>query len=328
MSIFEGIWIPLVTPFRNGKPDLDRAQQLALKLLDAGTHGLVVCGTTGEAAALSEKEQTLMLAAILEVVQGACPVLMGIGGSDTRALAEKVARLDGQQSAGFLVSAPCYVRPSQEGIRLHFEAIAQATGDPIVLYNIPSRTGVNIDTGTVIALQQQANIVAIKECGGNLAQMAELVQHTRLKILCGDDALLFHALCLGGHGAISAAAHIRPELFVRLYELTRAGEIASARALFYQLLPLIQLLFSEPNPAPLKAALAMQGYIQEELRLPMTPMSKTGRARLAAALDQLMAIPGIKTLVETGYRQNTRDRLIEAGARNISLANHREPQNT
>ncbi|MES2106135.1 MAG: 4-hydroxy-tetrahydrodipicolinate synthase [Pseudomonadota bacterium] len=286
MTLFEGIWIPLVTPFRNGEPDLDRAQQLALTMMDAGVHGLVVCGTTGEAATLSEQEQERVLSAVLEAAQGSCPVLMGISGSDTQALAEKVARLDSHKSAGFLVSAPSYVRPSQEGIRLHMQAIAQATADPIVLYNIPSRTGVNIDVGTVIALEQHANVVAIKECGGNLAQMAELINHTRLKVLCGDDALLFHSLCLGGHGAISAAAHIRPDLFVQLFELVRNGELASARTLFNHLLPLIQLLFSESNPAPVKAALAMQGRLQEELRLPMTPMSKTRRASLAHALEK------------------------------------------
>ncbi|GGC94096.1 4-hydroxy-tetrahydrodipicolinate synthase [Undibacterium terreum] len=294
MRNIEGIWVPLVTPFRNGQLDLDKAQRLARKLISAGVHGLVVCGTTGEAATLSEQEQQLLLAAVAEAAQDSCPVLMGISGSDTRALAEKVKRLNSSRCAGFLVSAPSYVRPSQEGIRLHFEAIAQASDAPVVLYNIPSRTGVNIELATVVALQAQPNIVAIKECGGNLAQMLELVHHTRLQVLCGDDALLFHSLCLGGHGAISAAAHIRPELFVQLYELARAGRMDSARVLFGQMLPLIQLMFSEPNPAPVKAALAMQGQLQEELRLPMTPMSKPGRARLAAALEKLMAVDGME----------------------------------
>ena len=299
MSIFEGIWIPLVTPFRNGQIDLNKAQQLALSMLDAGVHGLVVCGTTGEAATLTEDEQSRLLAAILEVVQNTCPVLMGISGSDTRALAERVSRLDKECPAGFLVSAPSYVRPSQEGIRLHFDMIAQATDSAIVLYNIPSRTGVNIDLNTVIALERHANVIAIKECGGNLTQMAELINRSGLQVLCGDDAMLFHTLCLGGHGAISAAAHIRPDLFVQLFELTRTGDIASARALFNQLLPIIQLLFSEPNPAPVKAALAMLGQIQEELRVPMTPMSKPGRGKLSDALVTLMALPKVQKSVAT-----------------------------
>jgi 4-hydroxy-tetrahydrodipicolinate synthase len=294
MSIFEGIWIPLVTPFKNGQVDLNTAQQLALSMLDAGVHGLVVCGTTGEAATLSEGEQSRLLAAILEVVQSTCPVLMGISGSDTRMLADKVSRLDRECPAGFLVSAPSYVRPSQEGIRLHFDAIANATDNAIVLYNIPSRTGVNIELNTVIALERHPNIIAIKECGGNLTQMAELINRSGLQVFCGDDAMLFHTLCLGGHGAISAAAHIRPDLFVQLFELTRAGDIASARALFNQLLPIIQLLFSEPNPAPVKAALAMLGQVQEELRVPMTPMSKPGRGKLSDALVTLMTLPKVQ----------------------------------
>ncbi|MDB5766565.1 MAG: dapA2 [Collimonas fungivorans] len=291
MSIFEGIWVPLVTPFRQGKLDLYGAQQLALNLSAAGVHGLVVCGTTGEAATLSEHEQEKMLCSVMEAVQERCPVAMGISGSDTRAVTEKIERLNALRPAAFLVSAPSYVRPSQEGIRLHFEALAAVAESPLILYNIPARTGVNIDVATVSALEQHANIVAIKESSGNLAQTMELINRTDLRILCGDDTLLFNTLCLGGHGAISAAAHIRPDLFVHLFELVRAAQLGSARALFKQLLPMIQLLFSEPNPGPVKAALAMQGQIQDELRLPMTRMSAAGRVKLARALEKLMTVP-------------------------------------
>jgi len=282
MPTFEGIWVPLVTPFRQGKLDLYSAQQLALSLSAAGVHGLVACGTTGEAATLTEHEQDRMLCGVMEAVQDRCPVVMGVSGSDTRVVAEKIARLNSLLPAGFLVSAPSYVRPSQEGIRLHFEAVANAAESPVILYNIPARTGVNIDVATVIALERHANIVAVKECGGNLAQTMELINHTDLNI---------NTLCLGGHGAISAAAHIRPDLFVHLFELVRAGQIGPARTLFKQLLPMIQLLFSEPNPGPVKAALAMQGQMQDELRLPMTPMSTPGRLKLAKALEKLKAIP-------------------------------------
>ncbi|MFZ6655127.1 4-hydroxy-tetrahydrodipicolinate synthase [Undibacterium sp. TJN19] len=291
MSTYEGIWVPLVTPFKQGKIDFDTAQQLAIRLMASGVHGLVVCGTTGEAATLNENEQSLLLAAILEVTAGSCPVLMGISGSDTQVLTEKVMRFSHQAQTGFLVSAPSYVRPSQEGIRQHFEALARATEKAIVLYNIPARTGVNIDLGTVIALQQQRNIVAIKECGGTLTQIRGLINCTHLQVMCGDDAMLFDALCVGGHAAISAAAHVRPDLFVHLYELMHTGHTREAGALFNQLLPLIQLLFSESNPAPLKAALAMQGQLREELRLPMTPMSAEGKTRLAREQEKVMAIP-------------------------------------
>ena len=295
MSIFEGIWVPLVTPFHHGEIDFDQAQQLAIMYRNAGVHGLVVCGTTGEAASLSEKEQEQLLMEILEAVQGTCPVLMGISGSDTRHLAEKVKRYQQANLKGFLVSAPSYVKPSQEGIAQHLSAIAQATKRDIVLYNIPSRTGVNIELNTVLRMRKHANVVAIKECGGNLHHMADLINLSELQVLCGDDALLFHSLCLGGHGAISAAAHIRPDLFVHLYDLCRKGEIVAARALFHQLLPLIQMLFSEPNPAPVKAALAMSGLIREELRLPMTTMSRQGKAKLSEILLSLMSIPDART---------------------------------
>ncbi|SFA90497.1 4-hydroxy-tetrahydrodipicolinate synthase [Collimonas sp. OK607] len=290
MSTFEGIWVPLVTPFRQGKLDLYSAQQLALRLSTAGVHGLVVCGTTGEATTLNEHEQDRMLSGVMEAVQTRCPVVMGVSGSDTRLVTEKIVRLNALRPAGFLVSAPSYVRPSQEGIRMHFEAVATAAESPVILYNIPARTGVNIDVATVAALEQHANIVAIKESSGNLMQTMELISRTNLNLLCGDDAMLFNTLCLGGHGAVSAAAHIRPDLFVHLFELVRAGQIDPARALFKQLLPTIQLLFSEPNPGPVKAALAMQGEIQDELRLPMTRMTAAGRVKLAKTLEKLMTI--------------------------------------
>jgi 4-hydroxy-tetrahydrodipicolinate synthase len=215
----------------------------------------------------------------------------GIGGSDTRAVVEKVARYHQYESAGFLISPPSYVRPSQRGILLHFQAISSATDRPIILYNIPARTGVNIEQATVMALSNDPNFVAIKQCGGSIAQVADLINDRLLKVLCGDDALIFAALCVGGHGAISAAAHIRPDLYVHMFDLVRAGQHEHARAVFNALLPLIRLLFAEPNPGPVKAALALQGRICEELRLPMTPISRIGKDNLAGTLEQVMALP-------------------------------------
>lgn len=291
MSSFEGIWIPIVTPFRNGSVDLDAAQRLAVDFADSGVHGLVVCGTTGEAAALNEDEQAAMLCAVHEAVGSRCPVVMGIGGSDTRAAVEKAGRYNQYDVAGFLISPPSYVRPSQQGILLHFQAISAATDRPIILYNIPARTGVDIETETIMSLSADPHFVAIKNCGGNLSQLTDLINTTSLKVLCGDDALLFPTLCLGGHGAISAAAHIRPDLYVDIFDLVRSGKVKQARAVFNAMLPLIRILFSEPNPGPLKAALAMQGRIREELRLPMTPISRTGREKLASVMEQVMTLP-------------------------------------
>ncbi len=290
MSIYEGIWVPLVTPLHQGKPDLDKVQQLATHLIESGIHGLVVCGTTGEAATLNEQEQAHLLSAILEVAKNTCPVLMGINGSNTHMLSEQVGRYENQHLTGFLVSAPSYLRPSQEGLRLHFDAIATATDRAVVLYNIPSRTGVNIDLSTVIALERHANVVAIKDSSGNMTQMMGLVNCTDLKVMCGDDALLLDTLNMGVQGAISAAAHVRPDLFVHLFELVRANHHVQAQALFEELRPLIRPLFSESNPAPVKAALTLQGWIREELRLPMTPMSLAGKIKLATELEKLASL--------------------------------------
>lgn len=295
---FRGIWVPLATPMGHGEIDLPRLQTLADRLIAGGAHGLVVCGTTGEASQLDLAEQSAVLSAVLETAHRRCPVLMGVGGSDTHSAAAKVREFDDTELAGYLVATPAYVRPSQEGLLRHFETIADATGRPIVLYNVPARTGVNLELATARTLAQRPQFAAIKEAGGSLRRMEELVRHTPLAMLCGDDALLFAALCAGGQGAISASAHIRVDLFVQVYDLVHAGHLAEAMTVFDHLLPVIRLLFSEPNPAPLKAALAMQGLLRDELRLPMTPASDNCRTQLAAALAALDAIPAYHSLEE------------------------------
>lgn len=291
MSTFKGIWVPVVTPFHNGAINFDAAQCLAADLVNDGVHGIVACGTTGEAAALDDHEQAALLCAVMEAVGTRCPVLMGVSGSNTRVVAEKIASFNHYEPAGFLLSPPSYVRPSQQGILLHFQAVAARTDLPIVIYNIPARTGVNMAAETVIALAADPHFVAIKESSGNVAQLAEIINSKSLKVLSGDDALFLTTLKLGGHGAISAAAHIRPDLFVGIHELMKLGEVEQATTIFNALLPLIQILFSEPNPGPIKAALAMQGKIQQNLRLPMTVMSTSGQEKLALALEQVMALP-------------------------------------
>jgi 4-hydroxy-tetrahydrodipicolinate synthase len=290
-TCLHGIWVPLATPMLHGELDLSRLQRLAERVIDDGAHGLVVCGTTGEAPQLDWSEQSAALAAVLEVARKRCPVLMGIGGSDTFAAASRVLEFDDAELAGYLVSTPSYVRPSQEGLLRHFETIADATGRPIVLYNVPARTGVHLELATARRLAERPQFAAIKEAGGSLRQMTALVQHTPLSVLCGDDVLLFAALCGGAHGAISASAHIRTDLYVQLFDLVRAQRLDEARTLAAALLPMMQLLFSEPNPAPLKAALSMQGLLRDELRLPMVPATTACKQQLAAALETLDALP-------------------------------------
>jgi 4-hydroxy-tetrahydrodipicolinate synthase len=287
MTSFEGIWVPLVTPFRDGAVDHDAAHRLAAHYA-ARVHGLIVCGTTGEAATLSGEEQERLLETVTKAAGPRCPVAMGLAGNDTAAVAAAARQLE-TRAAAFLVTAPYYVRPSRDGIRRHFETVAGATRRPIILYNIPYRTGVNIDVATVRALAANPQFVAIKESGGDLPQLMDLLRDTPLKVLCGEDHLILAACALGAHGAIAAAAHVRPDLFVAMYEQLRAGALPAARALHNRLLPVVRLLFSEPNPGPIKAALAAQGWIADELRLPMTPASAACRAQLQMALAVLAA---------------------------------------
>lgn len=283
----EGIWIPLITPFHHGAVDLPAIQKLANQYVDAGIHGLIVGGTTGEPATLSDAEQDAVLDAVLEAVGSRCPVMAGLNGNDTQSLLTRLPALEARPIAGLLSVVPYYTRPSQTGLCAHFSAIAQATALPIVLYNIPYRTGVNLELATVQALSNHSNIIGIKESGGNMHQLMDLIEHTRLSVLSGEDHLIFTTLALGGQGAISAAAHLWPEHYVRLYDAARAGDWETARHLARRLRPLVEMLFSEPNPGPIKAVLARNGWISEELRLPMTPVSENCREKLVECYEKL-----------------------------------------
>ena len=289
---FGGIWIPLVTPFTGlgAQLDLPAAQKLANYYVEAGVAGLVVCGTTGEAATLSQTEQDSLLTAVLEAVRGRCGVMMGVAGSDTEAMARRIRQFDSYDLAGLLISPPSYVKPSQHGIVAHYERLAQATRHPIMLYNIPSRTGVNLEISTVAKLAATGRFPAIKESTGNIPQLINLIETASIDVLSGDDSLLLVTLLLGGTGGVCASAHVRPDLFVALVRYVKQGRIADAQALSRQLQPLIGLLFSEPNPAPVKAMLAMQGLIGDALRLPMMPVSAANRLLLADELRRVSAI--------------------------------------
>lgn len=280
MIRFEGIWLPLITPFRNGELDLPAVRRLATRYATSGLHGLVVCGTTGEPATLTPDERLRVLDSVLDAVAGRIPVIMGIASNDTRAAVASIGPLRARPLAGLLVTSPYYTRPSQAGVRAHIHAIADKTALPIILYNIPYRTGINIDVTTVQALCECPNVVAIKESGGDINQLMDLIRTTRLAVLSGEDHLIFTTLCLGGAGAIAAAAHVHTEMYIAMYSAFRGGHIDEARNLSYRLLPMIRHLFSEPNPGPIKAMLAMDGAIAEELRLPMTSVSERCRRSL------------------------------------------------
>src|SRR5450830_131227 len=286
MISFDGIWIPLVTPFHDGRIDFPALQALARSMVDAGVSGLVACGSTGEAAALDDDEQLAVLDAIIAALPD-CPVVMGLAGNRLPAMLEKMQHVQTRRIAGLLIPAPYYIRPSQEGLRVFFMTVADTAEVPVIVYNIPYRTGISIDAATIIDLAGHERIVAVKDCGGNLGATMDLIRHGGLQVLAGEDEQIFTTLCLGGSGAITAAAHLRPDIFVRVTQLVRAQRIEEARTLFYKVLPLIRLLFAAPNPAPIKTALALMGMVRDELRAPMQASSPALRDQLQRELARL-----------------------------------------
>lgn len=286
MTCFTGIWVPLVTPFHHGEIDFPALQTLARKMAQAGVAGLVVCGTTGEAAALTGQEQLAVLDAVLKAAPD-CRVVMGLAGNNLRALLGTLKQLEAMPIAGLLVPPPYYIRPSQAGIVEYFETLADAAPAPLIIYNIPYRTGVAIERQTIAAIAKHERVVAIKDCGGSAALTMDLIRDAQLEVLAGEDEQIFSTLCLGGAGAIAASAHIRPDLFVRMAQLVQAGQLEPARKLFYDLLPMIRLLFAEPNPAPVKEALALMGLMRNELRSPMKGASPELSARLKQELIRI-----------------------------------------
>ncbi|CAM2903172.1 4-hydroxy-tetrahydrodipicolinate synthase [Pseudomonas fluorescens] len=281
MSSFQDIWVPVVTPFHDGAIDFIGLRRLISHLLDKHVAGIMVCTTTGEAASLSRSEQLAVLDAVLQQVP-AHRVVMGLSGNNQIELLQFQREILTRPVAGLLVPAPSYIRPSQAGLEAFFHTVADASGVPIILYDIPYRTGVTFEQATLLSIIKHPRIVAIKDCGGNLANTLALIASGEVAVLCGEDMQIFNALCLGASGAIAASAHVQTADFVALCQQVRDNQLVEARATFFTLLPLINTLFMEPNPAPVKAALALEGLIGSELRAPMQAAS----ARVQQALRQ------------------------------------------
>jgi 4-hydroxy-tetrahydrodipicolinate synthase len=282
--MYSGIWLPIVTPFRGGEIDIDALGLLAEHYLRTDISGVVALGTTAEAALLSEVERITVLQTLTEVLGSRLPILVGVGGPDTRQVVRDIHRYEHWDCAGFLVSAPSYICPDQAGIRWHFEQIAQATERSIVLYNVPHRTGVSVTPDTVAYLLEQDNIVAIKECvKAHFSELGKLP----LNLLCGVDDAFPECMDAGGSGGILASAHVCADLLVEVHGLAKSNRTADARALFERLLPTIQLLFAAPNPSAIKAMLAFDHPVSDETRMPITPASATLVERLRSAREQL-----------------------------------------
>ena len=283
-SAFSGLWIPLVTPFRDGAIDHPALAAMTARLAQQGVAGFVACGSTGEAAALDKAEQLAVLETVLGAAPG-LPVVMGLSGYHLGQTVEWVQTLARYPLAGLLVPAPHYIRPSQDGLLHWFRAIADASATPLVIYDIPYRTGATLATETLLALAAHPRIRAIKDCGGNPAKAQALIADGRLAVLAGEDAQMFTTLALGGTGAIAASAHWQAPQFVELVALLRAGRLAEARGMWQALSPWIEMCFAEPNPAPLKAVLAQAGWMRNELRAPMMPASQALAQRLQALAE-------------------------------------------
>ena len=279
-SLFCGLWIPLVTPF-DAADRVDHAALAALvhDLAGSGVAGFVACGSTGEAAALTAEEQLAVLDTTLAAAQG-LPVLMGVGGYRLQGVLATLDAVCTRQVAGVLVAAPCYIRPSQEGLLTWFRTLGEASRVPLVLYDIPYRTGVELRLETLLALAAHANIQAIKDCGGDAAKTAALLADGRLAVLAGEDAQIFSAVAQGATGAIAASAHLHTERFVELLVLLQGGQLEAARVLWRTLLPWVQAVFAEPNPGPVKALLATTRAMRPSLRAPMTAASPALLQRL------------------------------------------------
>lgn len=283
MSAFQGIWVPVVTPFHDGAIDFIGLRRLVSHLLEKHVAGIMVCTTTGEASALSRQEQLAVLDAVLQLLP-AHRVVMGLAGNNQIELLQFQGEILKRAVAGLLVPAPSYIRPSQAGLEAFFRTVADASSVPVIVYDIPYRTGATFEQATLLTIVAHPRIVAIKDCGGNLGNTLALLASGEVDVLCGEDLQMFNALCLGASGAIAASAHVHTEQFVAMWQQVRDNQLAEARATFQGLVPLINAMFMEPNPAPVKAALAMQGLIAGELRAPMQQAGEATVARLHTLL--------------------------------------------
>jgi 4-hydroxy-tetrahydrodipicolinate synthase len=293
LTKLEGCGTALVTPFRqDGSLDNEALASLVEWQIQEGIHFLVPCGTTGEGATLSPEEFLSTASLTLKVAAGRVPVVAGAGGNNTAKVAELIAELEALGIDGILSVSPYYNKPTQEGIFRHFKALAQSTRLPIIVYNVPGRTGSNILPETLLRLAELKNITGVKEASGDISQIAEICLRApeNFRVLSGDDALTLPLIALGGHGVISVVANEVPGMMVEFVDACLSGNYRDARGWNKKLLPLMKANFLESNPIPAKAALAMMGKIAEVYRLPLTKMSDGARAKLEAVLADLVRI--------------------------------------
>ncbi len=287
--MFEGVYTALITPFKDNKVDYQALEALVEMQIEGGVDGIVPMGTTGESPTVSFEEHKEIIRRVVKIAKGRVKVIAGTGANSTDEAMCLSRSAEASGVDGLLLVNPYYNKPTQEGLIEHFACVASAVKVPIVLYNIPGRTGVNFLPESVVRLMDRVdNIAAMKEATGDLAQMMNLYELAgdRLTILSGDDNLLLPVLGIGGKGIISVLSNIIPGDVKRVVTLFNEGKLEKARELFYKLLPLCRAMFLETNPIPIKAAMEMAGHCSGELRLPMTSLTEENREKLKAVFSR------------------------------------------
>ena len=285
--MFTGSMVALVTPFKDGKVDWQSLESLIQFHIENGTRGIVPCGTTGESATLSHEEHDAVIKAVVKNVNKRVPVIAGTGSNST---AEGVRLTRGAEKSGAdgaLMISPYYNRPTQEGIYQHYRKVASEVGIPIIVYNIPGRTGSKIEPETLARMADIKNIAGVKEATGSVDQAIDVIRlcGDRLAVYSGEDSLVFSLMALGGKGVISTVANVAPSQTAQLAEACLNGNWEKGRQLQFELIPLIRSLFIETNPIPVKTALSLMGKCNSELRLPLTPMSEGNLKSLNQAMS-------------------------------------------
>lgn len=286
---FQGSIVALVTPFRNGNVDEPKLRELVEFHVSHGTDGIVPCGTTGESPTLSHDEHKRVVEIVIDAARGRIPVIAGTGSNSTAEAIDLTSHARNAGAAGALVVNPYYNRPTQEGLYRHFRAVAEAVDIPILVYNIASRTAVNVETDTLARLVTDCpNIVGVKEASGSLDQMTQVILACGpdFSVLSGDDNLTLPLMSVGGRGVISVVANFVPRDTAEMTHAALGGDWKLARDLHLRLFPLCRAMFIETNPIPVKEAMAMLGMIEPEYRLPMCRMSDANRQRLKTILDR------------------------------------------
>ncbi len=292
MFELKGAMTAIVTPFKGGKLDEDAFRNLIRRQIDAGIDGLVPCGTTGEAATMDLEEYEKTIGVAVDECKGKIPILAGAGTNNTKKVIE-LAKIAISAGADAILSvAPYYNKPTQEGLYQHYKTVAEAISVPLVLYNVPGRTSVNILPDTVIRLSEIDNIVGIKEASGSLNQVSEIIEGAKegFSVISGDDFLTLPMMSVGGTGVISVSSNVVPELVARQYDAFVEGKLEEAKELHHKLYKLHKAMFYETNPIPVKTALYLMGLIEEEFKLPLCKMSDTNKEKLKTVLKEMNLI--------------------------------------